>query len=103
MDINNYTPKYSGLTGRHFLSIADFSPEEIYEILHTARLLKMKNNVGERQTSLLGKEIMLITKNAFSATRIAQEIAVKQKHIIKNNAIIFFTKYYLAKIIFKIY
>ena len=78
MDINNYLPKYSGLNGRHFLSITDFSPEEIYEILHTARLLKLKNNVGERQTSLLGKEIMLITKNAFSATRIALEIAVKQ-------------------------
>jgi ornithine carbamoyltransferase len=78
MDINNYTPKYGGLTGRHFLSISDFSPEELYEILHTARLLKMKQAVGERQTSLLGKEVMLITKNAFSATRIALEIAVKQ-------------------------
>lgn len=78
MDINSYTPKYGGLSGRHFLSISDFSPEEIYEILHTARLLKMKNNVGERQTSLLGREIMLVTKNAFSATRIALEIAVKQ-------------------------
>ena len=78
MDINNYTPKYGGLTGRHFLSITDLSPEEIYEILYTARLLKMKQTVGERQTSLLGKEVLMITKTAFSATRIATEIAVKQ-------------------------
>jgi len=78
MDINNYAPKYGGLTGKHFLSLADFSPEEIYEILNTARLLKMKQHVGERQTSLLGKEILLITKTSFSATRVALEIAIKQ-------------------------
>lgn len=78
MDINNYTPKYEGLKGKHFVSLADFSPEEIYEVLYTARLLKMKQNVGERQTSLLGKELLLITKTSFSATRIALEIATKQ-------------------------
>lgn len=78
MDINNYTPKYCGLEGRNFISTSSLSPEEIYELLYTARLLKMKQLVGERQTSLLGKEIMLITKNSFSATRIALEIAIKQ-------------------------
>ena len=78
MDINNYTPKYGGLNGRSFYSLEGFSAEEIYEILYAARLLKMKQQVGERQTSLIGKEILLVTKNAFSGIRIAFEIAVKQ-------------------------
>ena len=78
MDINNYTPKYAGLSGRSFLNLKDISPEEIYEILYTARLLKMKQHVGERQTQLLGKEVLLIAKTAFSGMRIAFEIAVKQ-------------------------
>lgn len=78
MDINSYTPKYGGLHGRSLYSLEGYSPEEIYEILYAARLLKMKQQVGERQTSLLGKEVLLVTKNYFSSARIAFEIAVKQ-------------------------
>ncbi|MBQ7165096.1 MAG: hypothetical protein IJR61_07185 [Clostridia bacterium] len=78
MDINNYTPKYGGLTGRSLYGLEGYSAEEIYEILYTARLLKMKQQVGERQTALFGKEVLLVTKNVFSGIRIAFEIAVKQ-------------------------
>ena len=78
MDINHYTPKYSGLKGRSFYSIKNFSPEDIFEILYTARLLKLKQNVGEKQTALAGKELLMVTKTEFTTSRISFEIAVRQ-------------------------
>lgn len=78
MDINSYTPKYSGLHGRSLISFSDYSSEEIYEILYTARLLKMKQTVKEKQPYLKDKTVMFISKSQFSATRLAFEMAVKQ-------------------------
>ncbi|MBO7377592.1 MAG: hypothetical protein J6U35_01815 [Clostridia bacterium] len=78
MDINNYTPTGDVLSGKSVISAKFLSPEDVYEILHAARLLKMKQQVGERQVSLLGKHIMLVAKTTFSESRIAAELAVKQ-------------------------
>ena len=78
MDINHYSPSYSGLEGRNFYSFKDFSPEEIYEILHTARLLKLKNSVGERQPYLSGKDLLMITNPEYSSEAISFRLAVKQ-------------------------
>ncbi|MBP5193727.1 MAG: hypothetical protein J6126_03265 [Clostridia bacterium] len=78
MDINNYKPTGDALRGKSVISAKFLSPEDVYEILHAARLLKMKQQVGERQVSLLGKHIMLVAKTTFSESRIAAELAVKQ-------------------------
>ena len=78
MDINNYVATGDTLRGKNIISAKYLSPEDVYEILHAARILKMKQQVGERQVSLLGKQIMLVAKTSFSESRIAAELAVKQ-------------------------
>ncbi len=78
MDINGYRPKYGGFKGRSLVDLKSVSPEEICEILYAARILKRKNAVGEKQFSLAGKQVLLVSKAAYSGMRIAFEIAVRQ-------------------------
>ncbi len=78
MDINNYVPTYAGLSGKNIISAGYLKPEEIYEILYTARLLKLKARAGERQTSLLGKQIMMISKTSQAGLRISFEVAIRK-------------------------
>lgn len=78
MDVSTYKPRYKGLAGQSLVSLKSLSPEEIFEILHSAKLLKIQNAVEEKQTALEQKEILLIAKTAFSGMRIAFELAVKQ-------------------------
>ncbi len=78
MDINSYKPKYSGLSGRSVVNADDLSPEEIFEVLHTARLLKRKHAVEEKQTSLEGKEILVLAKPTLACMNVVGELAVKQ-------------------------
>lgn len=78
MDINRYQPKSKGGCKRNLLTLETISTEDIFEILHYARLLKARASVGERQHGLNGKFVALITKPSFARSRIAFEIAVKQ-------------------------
>lgn len=78
MDINNYAPSYSGLYGKNFVSVENLSPEEIYEVLYTAKLLKMKTAAGERLTTLFLKQIMMISKTSEAGLRISFEAAIRK-------------------------
>ena len=62
------------LKGRSFLTLMDFSPEEIRYLLDLSADLKRKRAAGERGTSLTGKNILLIFEKTSSRTRAAFEI-----------------------------
>jgi len=62
------------LKGRSFLSLMDFSPEEIRYLLDLSFELKRKRAQGVRGRSLAGKNILLIFEKTSSRTRTAFEI-----------------------------
>lgn len=74
MDINQYTIK-SRVSATHLLKLDDVAVEDIIEILHAAKDLKIKRQVGEFNRTLLNKNIALLTKHAFAKTRIVFELA----------------------------
>ena len=62
------------LKGRSFLTLMDFSLEEIRYLLDLSFELKRKRAAGERGNSLAGKNILLIFEKTSSRTRAAFEI-----------------------------
>ena len=62
------------LKGRCFLTLLDFSPEEIEYLLGLSAELKEKREEGERGCSLSGKNILLIFEKTSSRTRAAFEL-----------------------------
>ena len=48
------------LYGRHFLTLKDYSAEEIYYLLDLAKSLKAKKKAGKFGHSLEGKNICLL-------------------------------------------
>ena len=62
------------LKGRSFLTLMDFSPEEIRYLLDLSAELKEKREEGIRGDSLSGKNILLIFEKTSSRTRAAFEI-----------------------------
>ena len=62
------------LKGRSFLTLMDFSAEEIRYLLDLAKDLKSKRNEGIRGESLKGKNILLIFEKSSSRTRAAFEL-----------------------------
>jgi len=62
------------LKGRSFLSLMDFSPEEIRYLLDLSVELKRRRAAGERGSSLAGKNILLIFEKTSSRTRAAFEL-----------------------------
>ena len=59
----------SGLKGRNFLTLKDFSPEEIMNFLELAEKLKTDKKKGILGTSLRGKNIALIFEKPSTRTR----------------------------------
>lgn len=74
MDINSYNPKGS-LDATAITCTAHLTDLDIYEILHTARILETKVKYRERITNKLGSNVLLISKQSTDASRIAFEIA----------------------------
>ena len=67
------------LKGRDFLSIADFTTEEIEYILRTAAIMKSRFYSGERVIPVLkGRTLLLIFQKPSTRTRISFEVAMKQ-------------------------
>jgi len=66
--------KTVNLRGRSFLTLMDFSPEEIRYLLDLSFDLKRKRAAGARGTSLAGKNILLIFEKTSSRTRAAFEL-----------------------------
>jgi len=62
------------LKGRSFLTLMDFSPEEIRYLLDLSAELKRKRAVGVKGNSLAGKNILLIFEKTSSRTRAAFEV-----------------------------
>ncbi len=63
------------LTGRHFLKLLDFTPEEITYLLDLAADLKDKKKKGEPVDHFRGKNIALIFEKTSTRTRCAFEVA----------------------------
>src|SRR5205809_7494897 len=65
----------TSLRGRHFLTLADYSPEEITYLLDLAADLKDAKKEGSEEQTLVGKEIALIFEKDSTRTRCAFEVA----------------------------
>jgi ornithine carbamoyltransferase len=63
------------LRGRHFVTLADYSPEEITYLLDLAADLKAAKREGNEERYLVGKEIALIFEKDSTRTRCAFEVA----------------------------
>lgn len=63
------------LQGRHFLTLKDFSPEEIRYMLDTAKDLKDKKKKGVIDRPFEGKNIALIFEKTSTRTRCSFEVA----------------------------
>ena len=63
------------LRGRHLLSLADFTPEEITYLLDLGAELKAAKKEGREEQKLVGKEIALIFEKDSTRTRCAFEVA----------------------------
>jgi ornithine carbamoyltransferase len=63
------------LRGRHFLTLADFSPDEITYLLDLSAELKEAKKEGREEQRLVGKEIALIFEKDSTRTRCAFEVA----------------------------
>ncbi len=63
------------LTGRHFLKLLDFTPEEIIYLLDLAAALKEKKKKGEPVDYFRGKNIALIFEKTSTRTRCSFEVA----------------------------
>jgi ornithine carbamoyltransferase len=63
------------LRGRHFLTLADYSPEEITYLLGLAAELKEAKRHGREEQRLTGKNVALIFEKDSTRTRCAFEVA----------------------------
>ena len=67
------------LTGRSFLSIMDFTPEEVRYLLDLAHELKRKKKQGVREELLKGKNIVLLFEKTSTRTRCSFEVAARDE------------------------
>lgn len=63
------------LKGRHFLTLMDFTPEEIRYMLDLAHDLKAKKRAGIHNEVLKGKNVCLLFEKTSTRTRCAFEVA----------------------------
>jgi ornithine carbamoyltransferase len=63
------------LTGKNFLTLKDFTPEEITYLIDLAEAYKAKKKAGELTDTLRGKNIALIFEKTSTRTRCAFEVA----------------------------
>lgn len=66
------------LKGRHFLTLLDFSSEEIYYLLEQAIQLKKAQKEGNCPQLLKGKSLGMIFENASTRTRVSFEVGMTQ-------------------------
>ena len=67
------------LKGRSFLTLMDFTPEEIRYMLDLAHDLKAKKRAGIRGDLLVGKNIVLLFEKTSTRTRCSFEVACKDE------------------------
>lgn len=69
---------------KHLVSLADLSTEEIYEVLETARNLKLELRAGVKHNMLAGKTLAMIFQKPSLRTRVSFENGMNQ---LRGNAI----------------
>ena len=67
------------LHGRDFLKEADFTPDELDELLLLAARLKAARRAGSEQQYLTGKQPALIFEKTSTRTRISFEVAMRDQ------------------------
>lgn len=77
MDINRYSPSY-GISNKHLIKLADYSTEEIFEILYATKAMKSKFIAHEDTNILRGVTIALLFGDTSLRTRSALEIGIRQ-------------------------
>ena len=77
MDINRYSPSY-GVTHKHMVKLADYSTEEIFEILYATKAMKSKFAAHENTHILQGVTVALLFGDTSLRTRSALEIGIRQ-------------------------
>lgn len=68
-------PATPDLRGRHFLTLLDYSPEEIAHLLRLSAALKAEKARGERPRRLDGKSIAVVFEKPSTRTRAATVVA----------------------------
>ena len=68
----------SGLRGRDFLTVNDFTPHELEEILHFAGELKKAHREGKDHRLLKGKTLGMIFQKSSTRTRVSFEVGMYQ-------------------------
>jgi len=63
------------LKGRNFVTLKDFTPEEIQYLLDLSKDLKSKKRTGSKEKALDGKNVVLLFQKASTRTRCAFEVA----------------------------
>ena len=66
------------LKGRHFVSVRDFSREELLQVLDTADQLKAENHRGQPHRLLEGKTLGMIFQKPSMRTRVSFEVGMFQ-------------------------
>jgi ornithine carbamoyltransferase len=66
------------LKGRHVISLADFTKDELYLVLDTAAELKLKLKYGEPHKYLEGKTLGMIFERPSTRTRVSFEVGMTQ-------------------------
>lgn len=66
------------MKGKDIISIHELTVEEVRQIMDTASILKMKNQVGEIYHPLKGRTLGMIFQKASTRTRISFEVAMWQ-------------------------
>lgn len=77
MDINRYRPNYS-VNKKHMTKLADYSTEELFELLYAARQMKAKFAAHESTALLQGVTVALLFGDISIRTRSALDIGIKQ-------------------------
>ena len=66
------------MKGKHLVTIRDLTREEIYQILDTATMLKLRLYAGEYTPILAGKTLGMIFQKPSLRTRVSHEVAMTQ-------------------------
>lgn len=77
MDINRYTPTYS-ISQKHMTKLANYSTEEIFELLYATKQMKAKFAAHESTAILRGITVALLFGDTSLRTRSALEIGIRQ-------------------------
>ena len=64
--------------GRHFLKVADVTPEELARILDVAKKLKALQKSGTEHSLLRGKSLAMIFQKPSTRTRVSFEMGMVQ-------------------------